>query len=398
LPSKIIQILHHSPSWTSQNLREDIYHGWHVQTARAIQKLEIKDCQIECWLPEKTCHKQYWETKDDITFRVFPSKILSYGREFSPALIKALKQESRQPVAIHIHGIFNYLTYTIAHNCKSMPIIAQHHGDCPPLSLLARRKLLYSVLPLLVLENYLICNTLRNIDHFFCLTDACRQSLRRFGLADKSSIQTMGVDFNQFVPAHKMQARTMLGLPQDKKIMLYIGRLDQYKASDKFIHAFNKIKNIVQIESVIVGTQESDQYYDLARKSGCKIISRQAHDRLKQYYQAADLLVLPGSDQYNQWGGIGVNVIESLACNTPVVSGTLGHFPEDSSQIGILAAQADQIVDGVKYILNNPAQFSRCRESAQKHYAWKTIAQNTFAIYERLFLEYYNQNLELSYA
>ncbi|MBS4015013.1 MAG: glycosyltransferase family 4 protein [Candidatus Latescibacteria bacterium] len=395
---KIIQILHHSPSWTSQNLEEDIYNGWHIQTAKAIQKLGIKNCRIECWLPEKTCHKQYLETKDDITYRVFPSRVLTYGREFSPCLINALKQEVQNQIIIHLHGIFNYLTYAIANNCKSIPIIAQHHGDCPPLSLLSRRKLLYSILPLLILENFACRKHLSNIDHFLCLTHACQQSISRFGIDGKTNIQTMGIDFNQFVPADKIQVRKKIGLSLDKKIILYIGRLDQYKASAEVIYAFNKLKDKMPVESIIVGAQVSDPYYNLALKSGCTIIPRQRHDRLKQYYQTADLLVLPGSDQYNKWGGIGVNVIESLACNTPVVSGTLCHFPEDCSQIGILASKTEKIADGVMHILNNPAQYSRCRELAQKYYDWKIIAQNTFTIYERLFLEYYNQNLELSHG
>lgn len=396
--AKIIHILHHSPSWTAQDLSDDIFNGWHVQTARAIQKLNIKDCSIECWLPEKTCPKQVRHWQDDITYRIFPSRSLTYGREFSNALIDALKKELRNQIIIHVHGIFNYLTYTIAKNFKSVPVIAQHHGDCPPLSLPARRKLLYLFLPVLAIKNYQCRKSLTYLDHFFCLTHACRQSIRRFGIVNKTSIQTMGVDFNRFTPTHKTEARQKLNLTQDKKIMLYVGRLDRYKASDKLILAFNKIKEKIPVACVIVGAHASDPCYDFAHESGCEIIARQAHEQLAQYYQAADVLILPGSDQYNKWGGIGVNVIEALACNTPVVGGTLKHFPEDHSQVGILASAPEQIAAAVMQIFANPAQYSQCRAIAQKHYDWQIICRNTFAIYETLFLKYYNQKLELSHA
>ena len=80
---KIIQILHHSPSWKSANLEDDIFDGWHVRTAKAIQQLGIKNCKIECWLPERT-YSQEWQTeKDGITYRVFPSFAFNYGREIS---------------------------------------------------------------------------------------------------------------------------------------------------------------------------------------------------------------------------------------------------------------------------------------------------------------------------
>lgn len=394
---KIIQILHHSPSWTSQDLSDDIYNGWHVQVAKAISKLNFTNCQIECWLPEKTSHKEFTIKQDNIVYRIFPSKALSYGRESSPALINALHQEKQYQIMLHIHGIFNQLTYNIADNFKPIPIIAQHHGDCPPLSLLSRRKLLYTILPILAYENYLCYKTLPNLDYFFCLTNTCQQSLRRYGINDKTSIQTMGVDFTKFVPADKIQTRAKLGLSLNGKIILYVGRLDQYKASDKVISTYNELKKHLPIQCLVVGAQQTDQYYDLAQQSGCQIIPRQPHDSLIQYYQSADVLVLPGSDEYNKWGGIGVNVIEALACDTPVVSGTLKHFPEDNSKLGVLASDSAQIINGINYILNNPTHFTHCREIAQKYYDWQKIAWQTYAIYQKLFIEYYNTKLELHY-
>ncbi|MCX8015418.1 MAG: hypothetical protein N2748_05305, partial [candidate division WOR-3 bacterium] len=55
---KIIHILHHSPSWTSTNIEDDLFDGWQVRTAKAIQNLKINNCQIECWLPEKSYKKE----------------------------------------------------------------------------------------------------------------------------------------------------------------------------------------------------------------------------------------------------------------------------------------------------------------------------------------------------
>jgi glycosyltransferase involved in cell wall biosynthesis len=391
---KIIHILHHSPSWTSKNLDEDIFDGWHVRTAKAIQRLGIKDCKIECWLPEKIYPKQWQTEKDDIIYQTFPSHAINYGREISWSLMNAIKSESKNPILIHIHGIFNYTTYLISELFQDLPIVVQHHGDCPPLNLLQRRPLLYSILPLLQLEHFFFSKSLHNIDYFFCLTKSAQQSLHYLGIKDKSSIQGMGINFTEFTPTEKDKVRKSLNLPIETKILLYIGRLDRYKGSDKLITAYQKSKYKYDLCLVIVGAKESDEYYQQAIQSGAFISPRQSHKNLVKFYQAADIFVLPGSEQYNQWGGIGVNTIESLACNTPVITGTLTHFPQSINKIGVLASKSPDIISAVEYILKNYTEFSGCREIAQKYYDWQIIANNTYNIYEKLFRMYYNIKLE----
>ena len=393
---KIIQILHHSPSWTSKNLSDDIFDGWHVRTAKAMLKLGIKNCYIECWVPEKTKSKEEYIEKNGITYRTFPSHSINYTREISYSMIKAINKEQTNQILLHIHGVFNYTTYTIAQFFTDIPIVIQHHGDCPPLNLLLRRKLLCLALPLLELEHFFFSKTVNKIDYFFCLTEACRNSLNYLGAKNRSVVQTMGVDFNQFSPGSKDEARQALNFPLNSKIILYIGKLDSYKGCDKLLSTYTKLKNSYGIRLVIVGASNRDEFYNDAIKSSAIVFPRQSHDNLKLFYQSADVFVLPGSEQYNRWGGIGVNTIESLACNTPVVSGTLSHFPSNYRNLGVYAITTEQITDGIKYVLSHPDEFFCCREIAQNYYDWQKIADNTYNIYKQLFLSYYNTRLEKS--
>lgn len=388
---KIIHILHHSPSWITRNIEEDIFDGWHVRTAKAIQDLAIKDCKIECWLPEKTKSKERQIEKDAITYRIFPSFPINYGREISLPLIKALKKELSNPILLHLHGIFNYTTYLIATLFGYIPIVAQHHGDCPPLNLLQRRTLLYAILPLLEIEHLFFCKTLNNIDYFFCSTTDAQKSLKHLGIKNKSSIQSMGVDFDKFNLMSKTEAKEKLRLPMNSKIILYVGKLNRYKGGDKVINVYKKFKD-KNVKLIIVGASESDAFYKDAIENQAMIFSRLSNEELKLFYQAADVFVLLSSG----WGGIGVSTIESLACGTPVVTGTLQHFPHNHQNLGILATDTDQIFNGIEYIFNHQDKFNNCREIAQKYYDWKQIANNTFCIYRKLFLQYYNIKLEKS--
>jgi glycosyltransferase involved in cell wall biosynthesis len=393
LSIKIIQILNHSASWKTNDLDEDIFDGWHVRTAKSIQQIQIKNCKIECWLPEKTYSQQRQIEKDGIIYRMFPSSAINYGREISWSLINTIKSESKNPILIHVHGIFNYVTYLITALFPYLPIVVQHHGDCPPLNLLQRRPLLYSILPLLIFEHFILDKGIHNIDYIYCLTKTAKQSLKYLGIKDNVKIQGMGVNFDMFNIGDKNEVRRVLNLPINSKILLYVGKLDRYKGCNKLITAYETLKNNFDIKLLIVGAKESDEFYQDATRVGAIIYPRQPHTKLIQFYQSSDIFILPGSEQYNQWGGIGINTIESLACNTPVVSGTLSHFPQSIDNIGVIASSSTDIISAVNYILKNNNKFSACREIARTYYDWQIIAENTYNIYEKLFKKYYNIKL-----
>ncbi len=390
---KIIQILHHSPSYTSSNLDNDILDGWHVRTAKAIQKLSVKNCQIECWLPEKTCKKPEQFEKEGLVYRIFPSSAINYGREISTPILKAIEQESSHPILLHLHGIFNYTTYFIVGRFKHLPVIAQHHGDCPPLNLLSRRTLLYSILPILTIEQIIFCRVLKNIDCFFCLTKNCQQSLNHLGIKNKSYLQGMGVDFNLFSSGSQQEARQKLNLANDAKILLQVGGLNRFKGCDKTIEVYNKLKQKYNIICIMVGASESDELYKTAKNSGVIIFPRQPHENLKLFYQASDVYIYPGNKIHDDWSGIGISTIEAIACNLPVVAPTLKHFPDDFRKIGFCTANTEEIIESIEYIFNNTKQYNNIRQCAQKYYDWQNISNETYKIYQRLFDKYYKIKL-----
>lgn len=387
---KIIQILTHSPSWISKKIEEDIYDGWHVQTARAIRKT-TKEFQFECILPEKTLPKIISEEREGINYKVFPSTPFTYGREISLPMIQALKKMQGEEIILHIHGLHNYLTYTLCRNFRGKPIIIQHHGDCPPLNLLERRRALIPFAPILGMEQIIMSNSLKFVDYFFVLTECERRALLKVVRPEKIKIQGMGVDFNHFLPRQKNEARKQLNLPllDELKILLYVGKLQKYKGCEVVIDVFKELKNNHNIKLLLVGGSDADDLYSYAKASGAVIICRQPNERMPIFYSAADVTLLPGTKPLTDWGGIGIALIESLACGTPVVAGTLKNFPGEIANIGFLATTKKEVIDGVQFILKNPENFNHCRAEAEKYFDWQIIAQNTTAIYRRLAKEYY---------
>ncbi len=389
---KILQILTHSPSWITKNIDEDIYDGWHVRTAKAIQKI-TNEFEMECWLPEKTFKETITENKDGINYKIFPSNPIGYGREISKPLIQEIKKRQESPVIIHLHGLHNYLTYNISRNFQKLPVVVQHHGDCPPFNLIERRKALVPLIPLLVFEQVMMNNSLKFVDQFFVLTEQEKQVLSKIVISEKVIIQGMGVDFNLFIPSDKNKARNQLNLPisDGKKILLYVGKLHKYKGCKLVIDAFDRLKAKYNVLLLLVGASKNDPLYSYAKAKGTIIIKRQSNELMPIYYQAADLTLLPIAKAL-KWRGVGVSIVESLACSTPVVAGNLRNFPWDITKIGFVATNLNQVIEGVDLILKNPVKFSNCRAEAQKYFDWSIIAQNTITIYHKLIKEYYGNN------
>lgn len=107
----------------------------------------------------------------------------------------------------------------------------------------------------------------------------------------------------------------------DKKIVLYVGRLDHRKGIDVLIRAMES----VDARCVIVGKGERNAEMTLRGLTaslglGDKVIfaGRQDQEELNRYYNACDVLVLPTSDQSAET--FGAVLLEAWAAGRPVIS------------------------------------------------------------------------------
>lgn len=196
---KIIQILHHSLSTTNEKVDPRFYEeDWHVKVSKKIKKVTNK-YEIECWRPERNLKKKYIRTSPDgITYKIFPSKYFKKF-EYSPLMVKELKNMGKNEILLHFHGIFYPNTYFILKSIPmEVPIVAQSHASSPTLI-----QAMFDKTPLMLLEplEFLIQRIcLKKIDQFFCLSKKETEEFSRYANA---IIQPMGIDFNKFKPIKK---------------------------------------------------------------------------------------------------------------------------------------------------------------------------------------------------
>jgi len=135
------------------------------------------------------------------------------------------------------------------------------------------------------------------------------------------------IDMDIMRPISKERAKSLLNLPQDKKIVLFVGRPDYSKGYDI-------VEKIAQINENILFLCI---LYPKIKSKRKNIITIQAVTRknLYKYYSAADILLYP-----SRFDGFGYVPLEALACNTPVIA----------NKVGILATEN---IEGCDIVKNN---------------------------------------------
>jgi glycosyltransferase involved in cell wall biosynthesis len=188
-----------------------------------------------------------------------------------------------------------------------------------------------------------------------------------------------GVDTTTFRPADgRTAARLRLGLAEDGVLLVAVRRFEPRMGLEELLGAFTRLEGAATLALVGSGLLEPRLRAlasDLGVDGRVLFPGRVGDDALPDWYRAADLVVLPTV----AYEGFGLATVEALACGTPVVGSPVGATPEllgpldrrllaDSAEPGALAAA---IRAGLE--LGGEELGRRCREHAEREYAWDAV-------------------------
>ncbi|WP_169336370.1 glycosyltransferase family 4 protein [Archaeoglobus sulfaticallidus] len=264
-----------------------------------------------------------------------------------------------------------------------MPLVITSHGGRynPLMRLIDRIDLLARI-------------AFKNVDCLLVDTQAEKEYFSRILGDDKRidlQLTIVGVDFDRFKPLNKERAKEIVRLPSQKKVILYVGRLYKLKGADIIIQAFKTLKKKYDVELIMIGYHQNDPLIKDARAAGARIIPVIPQEQLVPYYNAADVFVTASFEEnVVAPGGIGMAPIEALACNTPVVSPSLRHFPQDDvEKVGKIPQSPEDVAKCIAGILEDPTPYHNCRRVARRYYDWKVVVDHLIKIYDKLFSKYY---------
>ncbi|MDT7837647.1 glycosyltransferase family 4 protein [Aquabacterium sp. OR-4] len=206
-----------------------------------------------------------------------------------------------------------------------------------------------------------------------------------------------GVDtarFQALPPAQRMASRQQLGLPDGRRIALFVGVLDQRKniawlAEQWVAHQGFGTGALL----LAVGPQGRDDGDGALRRRLAALAAAQPqwfvlhdfHADVLPYYQAADVLILPSYKE-----GLPNVVLEAMACGLPCVAARTSGSREliDDGRTGWTYApdQVDELAVAVQRCLSDaaPALGAAARQTALERYAIGAVATRYEAIYTRL--------------
>ena len=198
-----------------------------------------------------------------------------------------------------------------------------------------------------------------------------------------------GLDTETFQPLAKEQSRNSLGLPLDKKIILF-GAVQALTDPNKGFHLLQPALKIVGKDSsdklaLVFSAIDRSELPNLGMET--IFLGRVDDDHLPALYSAADVFVIPSKSE-----NLPLMVLEAMACGTPCVAFRQGGLPDlvDHEISGYLAQpyDIDDLARGITWVLENKdrhAELSlRARQKVETEFSLDTESGRYAALYREL--------------
>ncbi len=236
----------------------------------------------------------------------------------------------------------------------------------------------------------------RRADAIVCVSDNTRRDLVRCWGIDPAKIDVVYEAADpRFRPsaAEQIEAvRAHYGLPE--RFMLYVGTIEPRKNLSRLLDALAILRGEGEDAHLVVVGSKGWLYHDFfaklegfAHRGAVRLTGYVAHEDLPAVYSAAELCVLP-----SLYEGFGLQILEAMACGTPMVSSRVSSLPEiggeaaryfDPEDVSAMAAALGQV-------WRRPELRQAMRQAGRAwaaRFSWARAARETRDIYRRLLSE-----------
>jgi len=207
-----------------------------------------------------------------------------------------------------------------------------------------------------------------------------------------------GVDHAFFGPGHRPQARRALGLPEDGRLLLFVGRIQPLKCADVAVETLAELRRGAEDYRLVVvggpsgphGEKSLRGLHDVADARGVRdrvhFVDPQPHELLSSYYRAADVCLVPSRSE-----SFGLVALEAAACGTPVVASAVGGLTTlvDHGSTGFLVEDPDPraYAAAVRRVFDEPLAAERLSTASvlrARQYTWPAAARALVALHDEL--------------
>jgi len=198
---------------------------------------------------------------------------------------------------------------------------------------------------------------------------------------EKISVVYHGVDHESFAPLPKNRLEQ-----RDHKIILYIGGLNRFKGVVTLVRAFSIVAKEMKDVDLLIGGKGRDFMLfqsivdTLGIRNRVKFLGFIEEKNLSRYYNLADVFVWPSHF------GLGLQILEAMACGTPVIASDTLDTPEYIGSGGLLfrPGDADQLAIMMLEILTDESLKEELGRKAlhwASSFSWERTVRETIDVY-----------------
>lgn len=228
-----------------------------------------------------------------------------------------------------------------------------------------------------------------------------RQFRRLYGDADGNingvvEIVPPAVEHAFFAPGDVVGARRAAGLPVDRPVIVFVGRIQPLKGPDVAVEALAASRHGDAVLVLVGGASgmEGDAEAAKARRlvadldlgDRVRFVDPQPHHLLSSYYRAADVVVVPSRSE-----SFGLVALEAGASGVPVVASAVGGLLNvvDDGLTGVLVEGRDprRFAAAIDDLLDDPARRAALGSAAAakaSRFTWSLTAARLRRLYSDL--------------
>lgn len=194
-----------------------------------------------------------------------------------------------------------------------------------------------------------------------------------------------GIDLARFNrdPSAGRAIRREFGIPDDVKLLLFVGHEFRRKGLEHAIAALERLDSNVRL--LVVGSDSQAMYRRMAKTSGDRLIFAGSRSDMPAFYAAADALVLP-----TNYETFSLVCMEAMAASLPVFATPVGGI-EDYLVDGVNGYQitwdGEDIARKISAVFANPALFDALCIGARQTalgYGWDEVGSQYISLLEQI--------------
>jgi len=218
-----------------------------------------------------------------------------------------------------------------------------------------------------------------------------------------------GVDTARFYPIPQDEAKEYVGVPEDRHLILFVGRIAPLKGIDTLLEAIGLLceqgfLDAVPIAVAVIGGEPDASRDELSAamqslerfceerglKEIVRFLGRRDQDSLPYYYSAADVVVVP-----SHYESFGLVALEAMACGRAVVASETGGLAflirDGETGFHVPAGDPSALAGRLAELLSDPGLREQMGKEACAYagqFAWPLIADRILDLYGQMTPKY----------